>query len=46
MSKPCFLIVGNGHLAHSTMLLLKKQSKHLNFQPDFFQKFWRIKVQK
>jgi Trk K+ transport system NAD-binding subunit len=36
MSNSRFLIIGNGHLAHRTMLLLKNQKKEVDFQPNLF----------
>lgn len=36
MSESRFLIVGNGHLAHRTMLLLREQNKNVDFEPDLF----------
>jgi Trk K+ transport system NAD-binding subunit len=36
MSNSRFLIFGNGHLAHRTMLLLKNQKKDVDFQPNLF----------
>jgi voltage-gated potassium channel Kch len=36
MSESSFLIVGNGHLAHRTMLLLREQKKNVDFNPDLF----------
>ena len=31
-----FLIIGNGHLAHRTMMLLREQKRDVNFEPELF----------
>jgi Trk K+ transport system NAD-binding subunit len=36
MCESQFLIIGNGHLAHRTMLLLKEQKKNVDFEPELF----------